>query len=245
MNRYTQPELADLLAAEYVLGTLKGRARQRFERLLTEHPSLAAQVEAWELRLNTMAAGSRPVMPPNQVWDGLEKRLFAENKKSSGSAREADVKTRWFENLAFWRGLTLGSGLLAGVLALILLVNPWQGAQPGYVVVLNDKTQEPVWTVSTSADMNRLFVQNLKPLKMEKNQGCMLWVQAPDSGQAYPIGLLPDNGGDIDLDIDAKIRSWLAKGKLMVTVEQKNQAMPPAPTGPLEFSGRLAPLTKI
>ena len=78
MNRYTQPEFADLLAAEYVLGTLKGRARQRFERLQTEYPSIAAQVEAWEFRLNNMVSGSRPIAPPDQVWSGLEKRLFTE-----------------------------------------------------------------------------------------------------------------------------------------------------------------------
>ena len=37
---YTRPELADRLASEYVLGTLQGRARRRFEALLPAHPAL-------------------------------------------------------------------------------------------------------------------------------------------------------------------------------------------------------------
>ena len=43
-------ELVDRLAAEYVLGTLRGRARRRFERWLVS-PQVGALVKAWEERL--------------------------------------------------------------------------------------------------------------------------------------------------------------------------------------------------
>ena len=43
MNIHTPP-LRDSLAAEYVLGTLHGAARQRFERLLAAHPALRRAV---------------------------------------------------------------------------------------------------------------------------------------------------------------------------------------------------------
>ena len=43
-------ELVDRLAAEYVLGTLRGRARRRFERWLVS-PQVGALVKAWEDRL--------------------------------------------------------------------------------------------------------------------------------------------------------------------------------------------------
>ena len=43
-------ELLDRLAAEYVLGTLRGRARRRFERWFVS-PQVGSLVKAWEARL--------------------------------------------------------------------------------------------------------------------------------------------------------------------------------------------------
>jgi anti-sigma-K factor RskA len=41
-------ELAQALAAEYVLGTLRGRARRRFEAMVAHDASLAETVARWE-----------------------------------------------------------------------------------------------------------------------------------------------------------------------------------------------------
>ena len=45
---YRRPELRDRLAAEYVLGTLHGRARARLQQLLRDDPQLQARVAFWE-----------------------------------------------------------------------------------------------------------------------------------------------------------------------------------------------------
>ena len=42
---YGRRERADRLAAAYVLGTLRGPARRRFEALLPAHPALREAVE--------------------------------------------------------------------------------------------------------------------------------------------------------------------------------------------------------
>src|SRR5213592_2619358 len=56
---YDRPELRDRLASEYVLGTLHGRARQRFQRLMKDDPALRAAVEFWERQLMPRAAPPR------------------------------------------------------------------------------------------------------------------------------------------------------------------------------------------
>ena len=67
-------ELVDRLAAEYVLGTLRGRARRRFERWLVS-PQVVQMVNAWEERLAGLEPPLEKVTPPATVWQGIESRL--------------------------------------------------------------------------------------------------------------------------------------------------------------------------
>jgi anti-sigma-K factor RskA len=228
--RYQNKTLTDLLAAEYALGTLKGRARQRFERLLQRDPTLRSQLEGWERRLNQLADRAPPVAPPAAVWTRLEQRLFAQ-----------PVKPRWFEQLAFWRALTLGSGALAGILAVLLWLDP--GAMPpGYVMLIQDRAQQPVWTASAATDMKQFYVRNMHPMDMPPGRGCLLWVQPQGSDRVYALGVLPDDGGMMRLEIDEPLRSQLPNAKLMVTLEDMTNP-PPAPTRPAEFTGQVVALT--
>ena len=52
---YSRPELADRLASGYVLGTLRGPARRRFEALLPAHAMLRGAVRDWQDRLMPLA----------------------------------------------------------------------------------------------------------------------------------------------------------------------------------------------
>ncbi len=68
-------ELLDRLAAEYALGTLRGRARRRFRRWLVS-PRLAGLVRTWEDRLAFLETREvRIAPPPAQVWSDIETRL--------------------------------------------------------------------------------------------------------------------------------------------------------------------------
>jgi anti-sigma-K factor RskA len=67
-------ELVDRLASEYVLGTLRGRARRRFERWLVS-PQVKAMVTAWEERLAGLEPPMEKVTPPANVWRGTMRWL--------------------------------------------------------------------------------------------------------------------------------------------------------------------------
>ena len=68
MASYKNPQLRDKLAAEYVLGTLRGRARARFESLLRYDPALRRTVADWEARVTPLAAAASEITPPPRVW---------------------------------------------------------------------------------------------------------------------------------------------------------------------------------
>ena len=75
MDLRRNPQLLERLAAEFALGTLRGRARQRFRRWIGEDAGIADTVQDWELRLAPLAAAVAPVQPPARVWRAIEERI--------------------------------------------------------------------------------------------------------------------------------------------------------------------------
>src|SRR5690242_14306343 len=109
MAYYRNPRLRDRLAAEYVLGTLRGRARDRFAALLRSDYDLRRAVAAWEELLTPLAAAAGEIAPPARVWQAVSKRI-------AGSTSGAG----WWAGVALWRGLAIASTSLALVLATFL-----------------------------------------------------------------------------------------------------------------------------
>src|SRR3977135_2395135 len=98
MASYQNPELRDKLAAEYVLGTLIGRARSRFQSLMRYDRELRQAVADWEARLTPPRRAGSEIAPPPRVWHTLERRL-----------RQAERHAGWWERLGFWRTLAVMS----------------------------------------------------------------------------------------------------------------------------------------
>jgi anti-sigma-K factor RskA len=61
----------ELLAAEYVLGTLDAQERARARALAAMDPGFAAIVRAWERRLGELNVLVAAVEPPPEVWDRI------------------------------------------------------------------------------------------------------------------------------------------------------------------------------
>ena len=76
--RYRNPELGEKLAAEYVLGTLRGRARARFEALMRYDPALRGRVTDWEDKLTPLARAGTDIAPPARLWNALSQRIAGE-----------------------------------------------------------------------------------------------------------------------------------------------------------------------
>ena len=91
--RYQNEKLRDMLAAEYVLGTLSGRVRARFQRLMQYDPQLRQAVTQWEARLNPLAGALPETAPRERVWQAIQTRI----------ERRAPRRDLW-SSLGFWRG---------------------------------------------------------------------------------------------------------------------------------------------
>jgi len=58
----------NLIAAQYVLGTLSASARLRFQARLQQEPELRALTHAWERRLNPLTDLLLPQEVSPEVW---------------------------------------------------------------------------------------------------------------------------------------------------------------------------------
>lgn len=72
---FAAAEDRDVLAAEYVLGTLDGDERVQAQALMILDPDFAATVRAWERRFGELHVMLAPVAPPAGNFDRIKARL--------------------------------------------------------------------------------------------------------------------------------------------------------------------------
>jgi anti-sigma-K factor RskA len=65
----------DVLAAEYVLGTLDADDRANVQMLLAIDPGFSATVARWERRIGELHALVDPVEPPKATWEWIQARI--------------------------------------------------------------------------------------------------------------------------------------------------------------------------
>jgi hypothetical protein len=91
MSDIVSDEHRNLVAAEYVLGTLDGNERARANDLLVVDPEFRGLVSTWERRLGELYLMVEPIEPDSEVWQRIKARLdgvVIEGVKSTGEAVE-------------------------------------------------------------------------------------------------------------------------------------------------------------
>ncbi|MBA4110054.1 MAG: hypothetical protein C0487_10735 [Leptothrix sp. (in: Bacteria)] len=232
---YSRPERADRLASEYVLGTLRGPARRRFEVLLPAHPQLRRAVSEWQERLVPMMEVLPEVMPSPGVWDAVQQRLFPATAGPSGAVQSV---TAWWQKLALWQGLAAFATVSAITLGLWL--EPRQPAQPPIVIVMNAQGdaaggfQTASFVASVGGDGRSLVLKPLGAVPVALNKALELWA-VPGKGAPRSLGLVSAQG------TTTVLRQRLLDGTaaFAVSVEPAGGSRTGAPTGPIISVGQL------
>jgi anti-sigma-K factor RskA len=188
---YNRPALLDKLASEYVLGTLRGRARRRFEQLLLSLPAARSTVSEWEQRLARLAGPVPAVEPPARVWRAIDARTAA------SSAARAAQKSSWWST--FWKpalGFAFGAALTVGIVqmnpgvlvSLDSVAQREQALPQSYVGLLTDKDNQPTLLVSSTRHGTRVSVKFLRPVGVPSGKVIQVWA-LPKEGAPFPIGV--------------------------------------------------------
>ena len=234
MNIKNNPALQQKLAAEYVLGTLRGGARRRFESWMRQDAALQHVVREWQGNLMPMAEFSKAKRPETSVWMALEKRL------------KLNLNDRWtflrniLEDLSFWRGLGVISTTAALVMVSVMLTKQFDQALPisNYVATLSDDKSQPIAVISSDVKHKQLVVRFVTAQAIAFDKSLELWTVSKD-GKVKSLGLVASNLGTNTFTI--KMPENLTPDNtplLAISLEPKGGSdNPEKPSGPIIFKG--------
>jgi anti-sigma-K factor RskA len=232
-NLKRNDKLLEQLAGEYVLGTLRGGARRRFERWLRDDVVVKRAVAEWQDRLNPMAEFAPAAQPSPQVWQAIEKQL------KLAPVRQ-DRRSFWLglrEDLSFWRGLGMASTALATILVTVMLTRQPEPAMQtmSFVATLSDEKAQPVMVVTGDAKRRQMTVKVVMPQNIAADRSLELWA-VPKQGAPRSLGLVANNGTVVlPMPEDATPESIPV---LAISLEPKGGSPNPnAPSGPVIFKG--------
>jgi anti-sigma-K factor RskA len=226
--RKLSADLAHALAAEHALGTLRGRARQRFEAIARSDPEVRAVLERWQHGLAPLAEKVPPVEPPARVWAAIESRIAPrESPRGSG----------------FWRAFGLTAGGAASVLlAALLYVRDAPRTEPMFVAVLTASDAAPRMVV-TMPSSGMLRVRMVQPWKSAEGKSLELWA-IPKEGAPRSLGLVRNEMADTMMPMPPGDERMRGAAMLAVSLEPAGGSPTRAPTGPVLCSGPIAPTRK-
>ena len=230
---YAHASRADRLASAYVVGTLRGPARRRFEALLAAHPVLREATWQWEQRLMPLTLAVTPEAPPARVWSHIQSRIDGTSAHSSAPAARAG----WASTLGFWRGW---AGLASvAALALLVAVAMPRPVQAPIIVVLSAPEGAPAGTppivASLSADRRALVTRPVAQVTMQPDRALELWAIAP--GQpARSMGVISADG----TTVVERREALVGADTLAVTIEPPGGSPTGKATGPIVYVGKFS-----
>jgi anti-sigma-K factor RskA len=229
--KHDDPKLIDALAAEYVLGTLAGRARRRFERWRSREWHVERRVQAWEERLVGLALRLSPMRPSPHVWSNIEKRI----------GPTAAPGTRPTPAPADGRRISTLRALAASIALFVVLVGgfaAWRATHPELLpfVTFNSPNEvQAAWVLTADADLHHLRAVAQGGARPQAGKSFELWALPDNGGAPVSLGLMPDRG-QLDRTLTAEQRAaLLGSSKVAVSLEPQGGSPTRAPTGPVLF----------
>jgi anti-sigma-K factor RskA len=227
----TAPESRDLidrLAAEYVLGTLTGAARRRFERWREASAAVDARCGYWEARLMPLLATVAPLAPSPLVWPRIQAQL----------AREAPARRH---------RPVLGLALAASVLLVVLAGVFYWRAQPRPLEMANISTPAGtlLWQIEVSGRGGAAVTIGVRAgtLTPPSGRDYELWA-LPKDGAPVSLGVLPYRGGSLQRALTAAQQQALAGARqLAVSLEPPGGSPTGQPTGAIVYVVELRTLS--
>ena len=242
----TEREDIDLLAAEYVLGTLDAGERAGVADRRTREPSLEAAIQAWQQRLSPLDETISGIAPPADMLTRIERRITGHagappvTPARRGAGNVIDLERR----LSRWRRAAYAASALAACLALAIGLRETVLAPtpPRYVAVFQKDDASPAFLMTVDLKSRQLTVR-LVAAETPPGKTYQLWIAAEPLGRnPHSLGLIDNREFTVQRAALVDDPGVLRRATFGVSLEPAGGSPTGLPTGPV-FHAKLIQVT--
>lgn len=237
-----EPADDDLVAAEYVLGTLDAAERRAFAERLRADGAAKQAVSEWEHRFAGLADRLAPVAPSPQVWTRIETALQAPPPRErafkvvDGGGLLAEGAPRLERSRNRWRATAGALGAIAAALVAFIAVDRAGRVAPepggSYVAAVTRGGDKPALLVRVDLGTHTVTVLPVAA-QAPPDRSLELWYIGDDK-TPRAMGLVDKQPSTLAMPAGAQPGATFA-----VSVEPPGGSKTGGPTGPVVYSGQL------
>lgn len=239
----TDEQDIDMLAAEYVLGTLPADERAAVALRARHDKPLAAAIAAWEERLAPLNETIAPRQAPAHVWARIEERLRGMGD-TPGAAITSLVGME--RRLRRWRAGAVVASAIAASLMLVVGFREFTRPEPEktLVAVLQKDAQSPAFLVSVDLEQKLLTIRAVAA-PPHPGKSYELWLVHDDLKTPRSLGVIGEGPFTV---VQPKLAAYapqtIEEATLAVSLEPEGGSPTGAPTGPVLYAGKLIQATE-
>ena len=231
----------DVLAGEYVLGTLDAAERIAVGARRWREAPLDAAIAAWERRLSPLMETVAPVEPPADLLAQINARLDA-----GAMARDGPQRLVVLERSAQrWRRIAIAASALAACLLVATGVREVMRPQMAttYVAVFQKDDASPAFLLTVDLEARTLSVRAVAA-QPQPGKSYQLWIASDRLGPApQSLGLIEDASGATERALARYDRAIVEQATFGVSLEPAGGSPTGRPTGPA-FHAKLIPASR-
>ena len=236
MNAKESPDDVQVLAGEYVIGTLSAASRAGLETRMKNDAALRTAIAMWEEKLAPLSELIEPVAPSPALWSRIEASVAATPVVAAACAFAKPSASGW-DSLNLWRGLAASGFATAALMGVVVLTKIAQPPAPGYMVVLvGPQDKAPGWVVQAGSNSQQARLIPLGKMEVPSDKSLQFWTKGDDWKGPVSLGLVKP-GQSLEIPLD-KLPPLQPNQLFEITLEPYNGSPINRPTGPILFIGR-------
>lgn len=240
----TDREDIDMLAAEYVLGSLDESERNAVSARRLREPDLDAAISDWERRLSPLNERVDAAAPNPAVFNRLYARISGQETGAAGAAASDGDVVQLRNRLSRWRTVAIAASAIAASLAIIIVsgLSIRSDDKQQFIAVFNEEDRSPAFILSIDLATRRLTIRPVEA-ELPPEKSYELWIVAEELGPSpRSLGLLESASTPTRKELESLDADLLQNATFGISLEPQGGSPTGSPTGPA-IHGKLIPTT--